>query len=147
MTGLCECGCGRVTTVSPKTSARAGIVKGEHRRFIKGHHVRLMEYTPEMRAKQREAKLGERNPNWNDSTSLKTVHGWLNRNFPKTGICARCGRGARTDFAFRLHPATYTRSRDDYEEMCRSCHVKHDLAIGVRRKRNGRFVTQTEGGE
>ena len=39
-TGLCECGCGQMTRKSPKTSARAGYVKGQHRRFVKGHQNR-----------------------------------------------------------------------------------------------------------
>ena len=37
-TGLCECGCGQVTTVATKTNSKENIRKGEHRRFIIGHN-------------------------------------------------------------------------------------------------------------
>ncbi len=37
---LCECGCGRPTSVIPTTRPRLGLVKGEFRRFVKGHHNR-----------------------------------------------------------------------------------------------------------
>lgn len=35
--GLCECGCGERTNLAPRTDRTAGIVKGEPRRFIRGH--------------------------------------------------------------------------------------------------------------
>jgi hypothetical protein len=39
--GLCECGCGRKTTVATSSSARRGWIKGRPKRFLKGHHKRL----------------------------------------------------------------------------------------------------------
>jgi hypothetical protein len=38
--GLCGCGCGGPTERSKQTSAKRGLVKGQPRRFIFGHHVR-----------------------------------------------------------------------------------------------------------
>jgi hypothetical protein len=38
--GLCECGCGEKTTISPCTSNWYGWVKGEPRRFVCGHQSR-----------------------------------------------------------------------------------------------------------
>ena len=35
--GFCHCGCGRKTPIATKTEKRYGAVKGEPRRFIKGH--------------------------------------------------------------------------------------------------------------
>ena len=40
MNGLCECGCGQITSISPKTSAKEGIKSGEYRRFCFGHQNR-----------------------------------------------------------------------------------------------------------
>lgn len=36
---LCECGCGERTMVSPKTRAERGWVKGQPRRFVRGHQL------------------------------------------------------------------------------------------------------------
>lgn len=36
--GLCQCGCGKPTTVISFNDRRAGAVKGEPRRYLRGHH-------------------------------------------------------------------------------------------------------------
>lgn len=38
--GLCQCGCGGVTAISPVTDPRRGAVKGFPRRFLVGHNGR-----------------------------------------------------------------------------------------------------------
>lgn len=38
--GLCECGCGEITSLAPKTSKLENIKQGEHRRFCFGHQNR-----------------------------------------------------------------------------------------------------------
>lgn len=35
--GLCRCGCGQRTTIAPHSSRREGLVRGEPKRFVKGH--------------------------------------------------------------------------------------------------------------
>lgn len=42
---LCKCGCGIDAGVYPKTSKRAGAIKGEERSFVRGHNSRV---TPNM---------------------------------------------------------------------------------------------------
>lgn len=44
--GLCQCGCGGKTEVAVRTSRRDGDVKGEPRRFIRGHHRRKRPLNP-----------------------------------------------------------------------------------------------------
>jgi hypothetical protein len=39
--GFCQCGCGGRTTPSRQSIARDGIKKGEPRKFLRGHNVRL----------------------------------------------------------------------------------------------------------
>lgn len=36
--GYCHCGCGRPAPIATKTASKYGAVKGEPRRYIKGHH-------------------------------------------------------------------------------------------------------------
>ena len=38
--GLCKCGCGRETKVSPRNDARRGYIKGQPLRFVCGHSSR-----------------------------------------------------------------------------------------------------------
>jgi hypothetical protein len=39
---LCECGCGELAPIAPKTDARHGAVKGRPRRFVSGHNSRSL---------------------------------------------------------------------------------------------------------
>ncbi len=38
--GLCMCGCGKAAPVAARTTTREGVVKGEPKRYIKGHQPR-----------------------------------------------------------------------------------------------------------
>jgi hypothetical protein len=42
---MCQCGCGQLATISKRTDPRFGWVKGQPRRFLRGHHRRLLEAT------------------------------------------------------------------------------------------------------
>lgn len=39
----CECGCGEQTSINKQSDRKLGLVKGEHRRFVKGHRSRVAE--------------------------------------------------------------------------------------------------------
>lgn len=45
MVGYCQCGCGGQTNVIQQTEARAGLVRGEYRRYIYGHNTRRFGWT------------------------------------------------------------------------------------------------------
>lgn len=49
--GLCECGCGQITSIAKSNNARFGYVKGQHVRFMRGHrrHRRPPWGSPEAR--------------------------------------------------------------------------------------------------
>jgi len=40
VTGLCECGCGRVTSRHKQNDTARGFVKGQHARFVPGHNMK-----------------------------------------------------------------------------------------------------------
>lgn len=147
---LCECGCGEPAPIAKKTYSARGVVKGQVLTFIQGHHSRMPEYrarmlagqrpagqriplSPEARNKIRTSKLGERNPMWKgDEASAGSLHEWLIVNYPKTGVCESCGAEGPTDHAFDHRLGRYTRNREDYSELCRSCHTAWDVEMGQR---------------
>src|SRR5436190_211104 len=53
--GLCQCGCGQRTKISPQNQTVGGYVRGEPRRFLAGHHSRLPEYAHVVQASQQAA--------------------------------------------------------------------------------------------
>ena len=140
--GLCRCGCGEPTPVATRTRSHLGHVKGRPIRFKRGHNVRGYVRSAEHRARLAAAVRGARNPSWKgDAANSTTIHEWLRENFPKTGACEECDAEGPTDWAFLRHPAPHTRGREDYRELCRTCHLRYDEEAGVRpRDANGRWV-------
>ena len=47
MTGLCECGCGGATRIATGHYPKRGWIKGVPRRFLRGHHRRLLSHDPQ----------------------------------------------------------------------------------------------------
>lgn len=141
---FCGCGCGRETEIVVKTDSSRGVVKGEHRRFISGHNLLLVKgvggransgktKSSNHRAKLRDGKLGVLNPNWLGSKATsKSIHYWLIKNYPKSGICEECKKPGKTDYSFNHSLGTYTRERSDYRELCRQCHTLRDIEMGKR---------------
>lgn len=118
-----------------------GIPKSpEHREKLRAVLVgaRAASKTPEALAKMAASKRGT--PGWNKgvvsaTASRTSVHNWLRSTFPKTGVCEHCGADVGTasptgtQFSFNRHPEPHTRDREDYEELCRPCHVTKDTAL------------------
>ena len=116
---LCECGCGERV----------------RNRFVSGHNARLPR-SAEHIANQARVRVGrsipslraENHPFWKGSkASYSAIHKWLNVHHPRQGFCERCGSSAsRTEYAFIRHGDDYTRDRQDYLELCTSCHKWFD---------------------
>jgi hypothetical protein len=134
---LCECGCGERTRLAPQSSSRLGWVKGRPLRFINGHN--------------REGKRsGPTHPAWSgDDITHSGIHRWIRDHYPKTGHCERCGAAGATHYA-SINGHVYTRNREDYSELCISCHRKHDWDEGrmtprgpdTRPRKRGRHASQ-----
>src|SRR5215469_10822630 len=114
--GLCQCGCGQQTNIAKRNDPRHGHVKGQPVRFIHGHSAR-----------------GENHGAWTgDKGAYHTIHAWLRKHYPKTGICDECGeKGRHTEFAL-THGRAYSRNREDYRELCKRCHNRYDEVGGSR---------------
>jgi hypothetical protein len=118
--GICECGCGQRTPLARATNQERGWAKGEHIRFVSGHNSNMPERQMAIAA-----------VNWKgDEASYEAIHMWLSGHFPKSGTCEECGEvTGKTQHAFRRHPEPYTRNRDDYRELCPSCHKLFDIDL------------------
>lgn len=73
--GLCMCGCGGVTSIATQNDPRNGILKGQHRRYLKSHSQRGVPRTPEVRAKisaaNRGTQTGVDHPRWNGGIQVR----------------------------------------------------------------------------
>jgi len=124
--GLCECGCGRLTRISDRDAPQYGAVKGEPRRFVKGHARRGVVVTATTRAKLSEGQRGSKGNNWQgDDVGYSGLHRYLRKAYPKTGVCEECGAEGRTDYAL-IKGRPYSRNREDYLELCHPCHMRYD---------------------
>ena len=92
---------------------------------------------------------GEGNPQWKgDDVGYASLHMWITEHKPKPELCERCRMKKPHDLASVNH--TYTRNLDEWEWVCRGCHMKSDIANGLReativnakrvRGENGRYV-------
>jgi hypothetical protein len=55
----------------------------------------------------------------------KVIHAWMNKHFPRQGICEECGAKGRTEWASKDHE--YRRVREDWIELCPPCHKSMDM--------------------
>jgi hypothetical protein len=59
---LCECGCGQITTISPKNVTRFGYIEGQPRRFANGHNSRTRKYRLAVESRLCECGCGQPTP-------------------------------------------------------------------------------------
>ena len=94
----------------------------------------------EAREKIAKSRIGKLHPLWKgDSVSINQLHQWVRRHKKKSLICERCGRvpKPRKDGRNPLDVSNisykYLRDVNDYEWLCRKCHVKKDGIIEILR--------------
>jgi len=69
--------------------------------------------------------LGKNNSQWKgDDVSYVPLHSWVNRHKPKPKFCELCRKKPPYDLA--NISGKYKRDIDDFEWLCRSCHMKKD---------------------
>ena len=75
---------------------------------------------------KRFSKLDERNPNWSDNKyGYAAVHDWVRRRKDKPTICAFCSKKTKYLDLANISQK-YLRNINDFEWLCRSCHMKKD---------------------
>ncbi len=73
----------------------------------------------------RERIKGEGNHKWRgDGVGVTALHEWVKARKPKPEVCEECGTNKPFDLATLDN--SYTRNPDDWEWLCRSCHMIKD---------------------
>lgn len=73
------------------------------------------------------------NPHWKGNNAQKrSIHDWISRNFGQEPKCEMCGKEQTIEWSNIDH--LYSRNRQDWQRLCRSCHMKYDYQQGLRIK-------------
>jgi len=74
------------------------------------------------------ANIGSKNSNWKgDKVGMCALHSWVKRNKPKSEFCECCKKVNPYDLA--NISGKYLRDVNDYEWLCRRCHIHKDGRI------------------
>lgn len=85
---------------------------------------------PSIESRKRYAisKYCEKNPMWKgDNVGLGALHGWVASRKPKPELCEKCKERQPYDLA--NISGEYKRDINDFEWLCRSCHMHKDGRI------------------
>lgn len=76
------------------------------------------------------SKLGDKNPMWKgNDVGYGSLHNWVARRIPKPLICPNCGINPTRDLANISQE--YKRDLDDWEWLCRKCHMTKDNRLKI----------------
>jgi hypothetical protein len=116
------CKCGNLTTTGRCKSCSNKNRAGKY-------HQRQQKWNEESKAKIR----GEKNSQWNgENATLPNIHRFIERRKPRPEKCVRCNEGSAIDLA--NISGEYTRNINDYEWLCRRCHMISDGRINNLKK-------------
>lgn len=66
-------------------------------------------------------KIGPNSRAWKgNDVGYTALHMWINKNYPKKGICSWCGKKGYTEYA--NISGEYKRDINDFVELCVPCH-------------------------
>ncbi len=81
--------------------------------------------SPETRKSISENHLNEKNPMWKgNKVQYNALHGWVRRRKPKPKLCEECK--IRKPYDLANISEEYKRDINDYEWLCRRCHMDKD---------------------
>jgi len=111
---LCKCDCG-----GERTSRANSLLSG---------------LTRSCGCLSKKSKIGSKNPMWKgDDIGLTALHSWVRYRKSKPELCEKCNKRKPQDLANISQE--YKRDIDDFEWLCRRCHMGSD---GRMNRRNGR---------
>jgi len=93
-------------------------------RFKKGYK-QTKEHIEKLRKSLKGINKGEKNSMWKgDEVGYNALHGWVRRHKPKPELCEKCKEKKPYDLA--NISGEYKRDINDFEWLCRKCHMKSD---------------------
>ena len=73
----------------------------------------------------KERRKTKKNPNWKgDKVKYDALHSWIRRHKSKPKLCEKCKK--RKPFDLSNISGKYKRDVNDFEWLCRSCHMEKD---------------------
>lgn len=78
--------------------------------------------------KSNKGKFGEDNNAWKGDNILKnSIHSWVARTWGSLKKCDICGTESSKKFEWSNKFHTYKRNRDDWQRLCKKCHIQYDI--------------------
>ena len=79
---------------------------------------------------------GEKNGKWlGDKVGFFGLHDWVRNNIESEDVCEHCKTAEAKIYDWSNKYHTYKRKKDDWQKLCRSCHMKYDYKMGFRKKK------------
>lgn len=108
--------------------AGRGLCKMHHKRFMKHGDPEYI-YVPKANSGTftSERTTNENHPQWKgERPGYFAVHMWIGRHWGKAIECEECGTKSAKRYEWANISGLYHRSRDDWRQLCSSCHHKAD---------------------
>jgi hypothetical protein len=113
---------------------------GKKRQFSEEHKKKLSDA-----AKGRKPKYGELNPSWKGfDVGYNALHAWVRRNYGSAENCEVGLQPCSKSYDWSNLSGEYKRDRSDWKMMCRSCHMKYDHKVRMRKGFMIEFQGQTK---
>jgi hypothetical protein len=89
---------------------------------------RKVTFSDKRNEKVSKSRLGKLNCMWKgNKVGYNALHNWVRRNKVRINLCEKCKKNKSYDLA--NISGNYLRDINDYEWLCRSCHMKDDGRI------------------
>ena len=73
-------------------------------------------------------RFGDKHPTWTgDKIQKDSLHGWIARMWGSPKKCDICGTTESPKFEWSNKNHTYKRNREDWQRLCKKCHIHYDI--------------------
>lgn len=134
---LCKCDCGNEKIASGRDLKCGNTKSCGCLNKIQLDSLHALGHSKEARRKisvmriSKKLSVDDKNPNWKgDKVGYNALHAWIKRRKPITKLCENCNNCPPRDLANISQQ--YKRDINDFEWLCRKCHMVKDGRISSR---------------